>query len=256
MTTGIKRVAVAWACAGALLLAWSGMAAGLNAGSDESYDDRRNAALKEQQFWSIVAGEQGAPPGVFGKLATDLKNTPDDELDDFRGDSNRYGGITDELGFDPFNGTDCSECGPLDQYVINTVIDIRSGRLTVVLEGLEPEPASNVGGAPFWIWTLWFVSGPAVVGGMYVRNARAYERQYREYGQEMELVRLLDEAIPEADWREASDLVALRDRLRESVDLRIKYGEEASRTMKMQELRREAQETLDALAVGNRELER
>ena len=51
MTTAIKRAAVAWACAGALLLAWSGVTAGMNAGLDDKYDDQVAAAQRQQQFW-------------------------------------------------------------------------------------------------------------------------------------------------------------------------------------------------------------
>lgn len=254
MTTAIKRAAVIWASAGALLLAWSGLAAGVNAGSDDNYDERRQIALKQQQFWSIVAGEQGAPVGVFGKLASDLRDLEIEKLGGFRGDSNRYGGISEELGFDPFNGTNCSECGPLDQEVINTVVDVKSGRLGVVLTDLQPEEPDTAPHPPGWLWILWVIAGPASLGGIYLVDKRREERKYSEFGEEMALVRSLERASEDLPWEQAHDIANLRKKLKESIDQRIRYGEEEARTLRTQELLREAEETLEALREGNRAL--
>ena len=256
MNTRIKRAAVVWACAGVLLLAWSGLAAGANAGQDDKYDDQVAAAQRQQQFWKIVAGEQGAPPGVFGKLANDLHEIPLYELGSFRGDSNRYGGITDELGYDPFNGENCSECGPLDIAVQNNVVAARDGSLTSVLAALEPEEPNKTEGPPGWTYLLWLLSGPAMVGGIYALEQRRRARRYAEFGAEMALIENIDEALPQLNPAsdDYSELLSLKRHMQSTIDERIRYGEESARAMKLAELRREAEDTLEALSVGNREL--
>ena len=256
MTTGLKRAAVVWAVAGALLLSWAGVTSGINSGSQDAYEDDVAAAQKQQQFWRIVAGQGEGPSGVLNKLAKDLRDLPLEDISGFRGDSNRYGGISEELGFDPFNGVNCSECGPLDEQVVENVRIIRDGRVTEVLQRLEPEKPDKTSGPPGALWPLWLISLPVFVGGSYLRNKRREEHRYSEYGQEMELVRSLDEAIPELPSGQANDLATLRDQLMQNINQRIKYGEEEARAMKLEALRQEAEETLEAIAEGNRALNR
>lgn len=256
MTTAIKRAAVVWACAGTLLLVWSGVTAGFNAGSDSEYEEDVAASVQQQNFWRMVAGEVGATPGVFGKLASDLRNSEIEDLPQFRGDSNRYGGISDELGYDPFNGVNCSECGPLDQEVINRVVDVKSGRLAEVLAELEPGRPDKADGPPGWVWPIWLLSGPGAIGAIYIRQRRAIEERYRDYGGEMSLIRSIDDARAELSvgTGQYNDLTSLRHRLQESIDHRVKYGEEEIRTLKLEALKQEALETLEAITEGNRAL--
>lgn len=253
-----KRVAATWASVGTLLLAWSGFAYGANRGSESEYDESVKQAQVQQHFWRVVAGqESGSQGGVLNKLARDLNELPTEELSQFRGDSNRYGGISEELGYDPFNGADCSECGPLDPAVIDHVVAAKGCCLPQVLKSYEPEKPEQVGGAPWFLWGGWLLSLPGFQLFTGLRRKRRDEQRYSQYGQEMELIRSIDHALTTGNYVGPSDdLYRMRDQLREAIDTRIKYGEQEVKAMKIEELRREARETLEAFNEGNRALQR
>jgi hypothetical protein len=130
----------------------------------------QKAAQNETQFWRVVAGEAGdTSPTVDVLLARDLRSLSASDVEQFRGDSNRYGGITDAIGYDPFDetGLNCFECGPLDPYTKRNLTLIRQGNIDQVVAALEVEgPDEGLtltpGGVSFlsYFAALWIVGGP------------------------------------------------------------------------------------------------
>lgn len=140
----------------------------------------------ERHFWRAVAGEEStSAASVENQLAQDLASTPKSELGSFRGDSNRYGGITDAIGFDPFNGSgqNCSECGPLKESVRSRVALAKSGQVGQVIASV---PVPNTDPAfvltPFgisafvWVTGIWLLVGHAsyLAAGGTKRDARMW----------------------------------------------------------------------------------
>lgn len=118
----------------------------------------------EQHFWQAVAGESSTSAvTVDNLLAEDLRvaNTSADKISAFRGDSNKYGGITDAIGEDPFDGSslNCVECGPLKPDVQRKLAQVRAGDVQNVLR--DTAQAYDVEGytfTPFAISAaLWLV---------------------------------------------------------------------------------------------------
>lgn len=133
---------------------------------------QRNERLSaEVHFWNAVAGESSTDaPTVENQLASDLANVPANKLASFRGDSNRYGGITDAIGYDPFNGAglNCVECGPLKSSVLRDVKLAKAGGLaTVLAEVKAPVDGQGYTLTPFrvsvfaWVLFLWLIIGHA-----------------------------------------------------------------------------------------------
>lgn len=143
---------------------------GIGQAIDHSEADDQTTMIEDQiHFWSDVG--QTVPPegGVAGRFAADLRNLDPAARDAFRGNSNQYGGIVGEIGFDPFNsaGLNCFECGPLSEPTKTKLQLIQSGQLTNVVEGLRSQ-IPNTGGyhvTPFdWslrgtILAFWFIAG-------------------------------------------------------------------------------------------------
>lgn len=254
----IKRVAAIWALAGGLLLAWFGFAAGVNAGTEDQFSDDVAQMEKVEHFYRVVNGDlSGQEPGPVNKLARDLRELSADRVLDFTGDSNRYGGITSDLGFDPFNGVDCSECGQLDTQIVLDVLAIKEGELDSVLERLESEidQPSTLAEPPDVLWILWILSLPAGVGFLYVRRRRGEESRYREFLGERTLVHELREAgrdlSDEERWRAAH----LADQLEAQIEMRVQYRQSKAQEMKLDGLQKEASDALEAIAAGNKELD-
>lgn len=157
------------AVAAALLLLVGGSAT-VQAINHSHAQEQSEVSEKEAHFWRIVAGEaSGSTPTVDVLLARDLRGLNAVQVNEFRGNSNRYGGVTDAIGFDPFDetGLDCFECGPLDQDTKNNLGLIRSGQLEDVLattvvekpdEGFSLTPFGL--GIPTTVIFLWMVGGP------------------------------------------------------------------------------------------------
>lgn len=138
------------------------------------YQHQHAASLadKRHHFWRVVAGQENADaPTVENRLAEDLRSrlgpvnpnaTLPESITAFRGDSNAYGGITDGLGYDPFDesGLACSECGPLDGRTKTALLLVKRGQLSVVLAD-GPRPV-----APYHLWTP--LGLPAATWGLLV----------------------------------------------------------------------------------------
>jgi len=260
MSTKIKRGAAAWAFVGMLFLAWSGVVFGVNAAERDRAKEARAHAQKIEHFYQVVDGEiSGSESGPANKLARDLKALPADQLEEFRGDSNRYGGIAGELGFDPFDGINCSECGPLDQEVIENVQTVKDGGLEQVLEGIEsgiPTP-NEAPRPPTFMWLLWLFSLPIAAGVVYLQKQRSEEDRYRGFPEERRLLAQLREAkgeLPPGN-KEWLALDQLADRLQEQIDMRVSYKKSKTQEMKLDALTQEASSALEDIAAGNKALD-
>lgn len=255
----IKRGATIWAVAGALLLAWSGFSWGANMGAEDRADDDRAKQEQLMHFYRVVAGDlSGQEPGPANKLARDLREIPVEDIETFTGDSNRYGGITDELGFDPFNGVNCSECGELDTQVVFDIQDIKDGELNTVLERLEDEiePADTVAGPPGFLWAVWLISLPALAFALHMRERRSVESRYQGVIEERKLLEQLHQAREElpVGGRDWMAIAALEERLEEQIETRVNYKKSKTQEMKLERLMTEASDALESIAAGNKAL--
>jgi hypothetical protein len=110
---------------------------------------------REGQFWLAVAGEgSDTMPVVASSLARDLNEIlgNEDAMGSFIGSSNRYGGITEAVGFDPFDSTGlrCNECGPLSAYTVRQMENIDDGGIAQVLGAVvQTEPVQEYRLTPF-----------------------------------------------------------------------------------------------------------
>lgn len=130
-------------------------------------EDQTEQIATERHFWNAIAGNESVSAAtVENQLAIDLAAA--DDLSSFRGDSNRYGGITDAIGFDPFNGAglNCSECGPLKADVQAKAELARSGKVSQVISSVEATPdTSTVSLTPWgmgfltYLVALWVLIG-------------------------------------------------------------------------------------------------
>lgn len=258
MNRKITRGAATWAVFGALLIAWTGAAKAASSDEKGRVKDEQAQLAEREHFYRVIAGElSGSEPGPANKLARDLRDLPVEQVDAFTGDSNRYGGITDDLGFDPFVGLDCNECGPLDDAVVEDVEEIKEGNLDEVLDEYTEaiEPADTMDGPPGFLWLLWLVSFPAYSVAVYIRRRRAEETKYREFVGERQLVSKLREAAGELSAVDQQPLNDLAERLESQIDARVSYGLTKSKQLKLESLIAEAGEVLDAIEAGNKELD-
>lgn len=255
MTNKIKWGAVAWIAAAALLATWSGVAAGHNAQTSDRYDHQTAQLAKREHFYRVIAGkDSGEDPGPANRLARDLRDLSEDEVYNFEGDTNRYGGITEELGFDPFSGSRCDECGPLDNKLERDIALIKEGKLDAALQLHAVQPASHMDGAPVFIWVLWLLSFPTYAAVVVIREKRGEEARYRDFTNERELVGELREAakgLPEAQRWETQHLA---DQLEAQIEERISYSKSKSTQMKLEHLTLEAQNAKEAIEAGNKQL--
>lgn len=161
----------------------------------QHHDHRRATATAEARshFWKVVAGvEQPNAATVDNTLAQDLHdrlgpstvvgdpnsfNRISQRIEDFRGNSNEYGGITDAIGYDPFadETLPCKECGPLDARTIHNLLLIQQGNLKVVLAKDVPHYSDKYKFTPFGVGVLpvavlaWFIGGPITLAAAHQR---------------------------------------------------------------------------------------
>ncbi len=254
-----------WAILAVGLLGWTGAGALSGRHADSRAAEQYAAVAKVEHFYLVIAGERsGVEPGPGNKLARDLRDlhVPDGssyavQIRLFRGDSNRYGGVTRDLGFDPFEGPNCSECGPLDFNVQETVIAVKNGGIDAVVDELEStvEIEEPISGPPASLWGLWLASFPIYVGATYFMRRRQEESRYRELAQESALlsqIREMEKELPPGDQRYV--LSNLASRLEEQMELRVAYRGKKKTDMRLDALVNEATAALESIEAGNREL--
>lgn len=254
-----QRVVAAWIASGALILGWGVGASAFDASGRSEIKAAAAQAAKTEHFYLVVAGERsGSEPGPMNKLARDLRELSPEEVANFRGDSNRYGGISSELGFDPFEGPNCSECGPLDFVVQETVLVVKGGGIDSVVAEIkatvvEEEPIPRPPGP---LWALWLVSLPGYLGATYVLGKRREEDRFREFGTERVLLRQVQEirrALPASDPR-AGGLEQLARRLEAQMNRRVTFAGQKKQDMRLEALTAELEAAVESIEAGNREL--
>lgn len=259
------KLSIPWGAIAVVLSVWAIVAGVSSHNENARANEQRAAATEVEHFYLVVAGERsGAEPGPANKLARDLRDltvpsgdTYEAAVSRFRGDSNRYGGITRDLGFDPFEGPNCSECGPLDVAVQENVVVIHNGGIDTVIEEIEAgipddEPIS---GPPLWLWIALLMSLPTYLVIDAVRVKRQEEGRYRELSTEKQLLadlRGMQKELPPGGDRDL--LTGLADRLEAQMDMRVSYRGKKKTDMKLQALVGEATSTLESIEAGNREL--
>lgn len=84
---------------------------GLNSAERNNQERQFERAGQEARFWRLVAGDvSSAQPTVDVLLARDFQTAiEDDATDIFRAPAQRYGGVFDAVGFDPFDGSALSD---------------------------------------------------------------------------------------------------------------------------------------------------
>lgn len=130
----------------------------VQAAHNDNERDNADRAASQAHFWRAVAGDVSTDaPTVENQFAEDLAALSNTELREFRGTSNRYGGLVDQIGFDPFDerGLNCFECGPLDQRTLTNIKLVRSGQLRVVLATVHVDTDNDYTLTPFG-WPVWW----------------------------------------------------------------------------------------------------
>lgn len=195
-----------------------------------SHNDALRTVNNRNAFYRVIAGESTpTSPTVDARLALDLREAlggidPDatqlpDEILKFQGTSNAYGGITDAIGFDPFNGAglSCSECGPLDREVQQQLLEIKQGHVADVLIATPPQPGYHL--IPldlaWWLWGLVCMVVVVLVHLWYMYfDNREHDKLCAEYPEEMEFISKVDRQLAKVSLRHGDDpeVVALQRR--------------------------------------------
>jgi hypothetical protein len=154
-------------------------------------------------FWRVIAGQETASsPTVDNQLANDLKVALEkDQLAEFRGTSNQYGGISEALGSDPFAGESCKECGPLSGEMLVDLITIRNGDVDKLVASERVEPWH------FEFWRVGFSSllvllffSPVVIWER-VREHRLQRKMRECYGDSMNDLDEVDRVLAQVSLR-------------------------------------------------------
>ena len=260
------RLSIPWGVGAVVLSVWAIMAGVSSHNENARANEQRAAATKVEHFYLVVAGERsGAEPGPANKLARDLRdlNVPSGDtfaatLSRFRGDSNRYGGVTRELGFDPFEGPNCSECGPLDVAVQENVVVIHNGGIDTVIGEIEAGLVHEgpMKGPEVWLWLVWLMWLPSYLVFDAIRVKRREESRFREFGTERALLRQVQEirgALPPSDPRQGG-LEQLSRRLEAQMNKRVTFAGQKKQDMRLEALTAELEAAVDSIEAGNREL--
>ena len=129
--------------------------------------------VRLNEMWQIIDGEVPGPPGADSytllgeRLAVVVDEAPtsgDITTESYTAPPRTYRGITDEIGFDPFESELCNECGDLSQYMVERLRNIKDGRLSSIIENVEaPVDAAGWGftSLPFWLelFIVWQLFG-------------------------------------------------------------------------------------------------
>lgn len=126
--------------------------------AESDYRSKLQAAHRHALVYQIIAGQRDSDSADTSvTLAYDLRKVlgPTDpqarslpfDIVHFDGNNNSYGGITKQLGYNPFagNGQGCSECGPLSASFKAKLLLIKRGQVGTVIEQETPSapPAAH-----------------------------------------------------------------------------------------------------------------
>lgn len=266
MRVSIRRAGQAWAAVLALLLVWLVVAGVSGAASNRSYESELREAQARASFYLVVAGERSPRVGqVEDKLGGHLNQIPADRLGDFQGDSNRYGGITEALGVDPFTGECGTECGHLTPDFQEKIEIVKAGGADAVIEGERPEQEGGLSSSvPLILIVLWLATGVAayLLLMVRIRAARVGQQQslreaYPDECREIDRLDAVMKALPPGG-RQYDELQRLRDGIEMGLRRRLDPSvvDDHLSEARLERLMVEAGKTLRAVEEGNRVLDR
>ncbi|MDB5178765.1 MAG: hypothetical protein JWN01_708 [Patescibacteria group bacterium] len=179
-----------WAAVVAALLVLVGVA---GATEYSQHREQRQAAIyahNRTEFWKVIAGVgQSGRNSADITLAEDLRkalgpvgsNAPlPAAIRDFQGDANLYGGVTSDLGFNPFAGNQCRECGSLTPSVQSKLLQIKHGGVERIVAAEAVSQPGRYVFTPFGLSALeaagllWLAGG----GVVFLVGRRRVFRQY------------------------------------------------------------------------------
>lgn len=258
MKNVLKGAVVVWLAVGLLLLLGMGYSSISHRAKVDDYKGQLEQVSGEIHFWRVIAdvdhNDQG---GMLNKLARDLRDLPIDQVRIFKGDANRYGGIADELGYDPFAGINCSECGLLKENIAEAVVLARTGHLDQVIGPLTPREPGKAGGPNLDDMAIWLLVGPIAIGIIIAVDWRHRQKRYQEMSSEMHLIGRLDRALEQGGFdspEQRYELQSVRDKLMTEIDTRVRYSHKEKQRLRMNDLSNEARSTLEAIEEGNKAL--
>lgn len=127
------------------LLALTVAFGGIQAVQNHEASQATASAEIRAEFWQVVAGDKAPQSATSAnKLAVNLRDslgTIDstatelpEAIQSFAAGPSDYPGINEELGINAFNdqGLSCSDCGPLDGYIQNQLLEIKQGNVQQV----------------------------------------------------------------------------------------------------------------------------
>lgn len=228
------------------------------AAGKSTYNGDLQEANARARLYASAGGAELSVPSVERKLGADIYayvRAHNGQLDGFRGDSNRYGGISDAIGEDPFDGVNCSECGPLKaEWETNLEQTALGKAATSELIDMPDKPSS-------WYQTigtllvLWLLVLPVLfVGSRYWRWRREQKTTSTYSLEDHRLLNSLNRQLGEG--RDDPELNELRLGLQQALRERATAGEDEKNEMLIERLKTEARDRLDALEAGNRYFER
>jgi hypothetical protein len=253
-------VRTGWGFVAILLALWL-IIASIGAAVHSSHFHKREIdADHRAHFYRVIGGEEdGSALTVENKLALDVKRAiAQHRLNRFRGDSNAYGGVTDALGVDPFDGSCGDECGFLTPSMKSNVLRAASGDADAVVSSDRPHDSGGPSiGIPGLILAVWFVLGVAIMASPFIQRRRKQETIRERYPAEARLLARFNNTLRELppSHPEYQRIRGLRDGLQEELTERMSSGEEAVGTSRLEYLCREGENTLEALREGNRALD-
>ena len=131
-----------------------GTAVGIHHALQETGQVQYEQALETNNFWRVIAGEseiQGLD--ATDSLALDLRTRIGEidggelpaEITDFVAPPNRYKGVTEALGFNPFadEGEACYECGALTDDMLSRLTLVKSGDVDVMIQEAQQPPGAR-----------------------------------------------------------------------------------------------------------------
>ncbi len=153
-------------------------------------------------FYRIIAGQESpGDSGVKTRLAEDLRELLGETnpsatslpktVEDFDiATSNRYRGISDELGVDPFaSASTCTECGQLSAEFKAKLLQIKKGQVEALISSEAVTVDTSLHLTPFGVSGLselgliWLLGGPLSLALAHRwANARENDYQLRRFG--------------------------------------------------------------------------
>jgi hypothetical protein len=207
------------------------------------------------RLYAAAEGRSLSEPSVERKLGADVyayAKAHSGHLDGFRADTNSYGGITDAIGEDPFDGINCSECGPLKpewQERLESATQGKANLPNLIDRPTKPgNPARSVG----VLLLLWAFVLPLLLVGSRILDHRRRVRSYS--AEDYHLLSALDQQLEQGS--DDPDLQHLRAGLQNALNERANAGKTEKTEMLIDRLKSEARDRLEALEAGNRYFDR